>query len=669
MRVPGAWQVAVKGWRTALSGAAHADRMLLLALLAGVMLGAVLLWSHASERIRAFETALNGQIRTRAGSLDVQMRVAVGHLEALRQRAEFFYAEYPAPEDVPNSNLLMAFLGSNPRGDARQGYSLDRLPPPYLVDQIGNIVALPAIDVSANPVLSRPDEAGWRQEAAMAVQLLPLLAVTQKVVPEARRLVYASLSGMLAIHPWVESRQADLLPQVGTLPAFINAAPSANPIGGPVWTLSGREGDFPDSAMLALPLTLQGRYAGALGIDIPVAGLRDVLGAVQRVDSILLLVDQAGNVITGSSRNQEKPLPRTVAEILPPGTSMETGPDGMISHGFFNSHIVAIPLKQAPWRVVYAAAPGASLLPILMDMLISVAGFVAAVLVVVFVARRLMLRALAVRDDAAVAEREARAEAERALTDLRAAHDELDFLNREKTRFFSLISHDLRGPFNSMLGMTQELADHAPKMKPEDVADFARTVHEMARKVFELLENLLQWSRVQMSGTPFAPTIFPMREVVSDAIRDVASAAQGKEITILDAAGDRWVLADRTMILAVLRNLLMNAVKFSHQGGVVHVTSRALGDRLEVAVTDKGVGMEPAQLDLALKGGPKASRPGTQGETGTGLGLTLVRDLVLRHGGELKLESTPGRGTIASFTVPLSTDPAETRRLMQRAAD
>jgi cell cycle sensor histidine kinase DivJ len=298
-----------------------------------------------------------------------------------------------------------------------------------------------------------------------------------------------------------------------------------------------------------------------------------------------------------------------------------------------------------------------------------VAGFVAAVLVVAFVARRLMLRALAVRDTAAVAEREARAEAERALADLRAAHDELDFLNREKTRFFSLISHDLRGPFNSMLGMTQELADHAPKMPPEEVADFARTVHEMARKVFELLENLLQWSRVQMSGTPFAPTIFPMREVVGDAIRDVASPAQGKEITILDAAGDRWVLADRTMILAVLRNLLMNAVKFSHQGGVVHVTSRALGDRLEVAVTDKGVGMEPVQLELALKGGPKASRPGTQGETGTGLGLTLVRDLVLRHGGELKLESTPGRGTIASFTVPLSTDPAETRRLMQRAAD
>lgn len=648
-----------------MAEAAHADRMLVLALLAGVILGCVLLWSHASERVRTFELALTGQIRTRAGALDTQMRVAVGHLEALRQRAEFFYAEFPAPDDVPTSNLLAAFLASNGSRSRQQGYSLDRLPPPYLVDQIGNVVALPLAQLDGDPHLSRPDEAGWRQEAAMAVQLLPLMAVTQKVVPAARRLVYASLSGMMAVHPWVESRQADLLPQAGTLPAFINAAPTANPDGKPVWTLMGAVGEQPESAFLALPLMLQGRYAGALAVDLPIAGLRDVLGAVTRVNSSLLLVDGAGHVITGSSQRAGMPLPLSVSTVFPGGRVVE----GTLSHGIFDDHVVAVPLKQAPWYVVYISPPGASLLPILTDVLISVAGFLAAVLVVIFVARRLMLRTLAVRDKAALAEREARDAAERALTDLRAAHDELDFLNREKTRFFSLISHDLRGPFNSMLGMTQELAEHAPRMKPEEVVDFARSVNEMARKVFELLENLLQWSRVQMSGTPFAPAIFAMREVVSDAIRDVASAAQGKEITILDAAGDRWVLADRTMMLAVLRNLLMNAVKFSHQGGVVHVTSRALGDRLEVAVTDKGVGMEPSQLALALRGGPKASRPGTQGETGTGLGLTLVRDLVLRHGGELKLESTPGRGTIASFTVPLSTDPAETRRLLSRAAD
>lgn len=660
-----AGHVALKRWRTVVAEAAHADRVLVLALLAGVVLGCVLLWSHASERIRAFEAAMGGSVRARAGTLDMQMRVAIGHLEALRQRAEFFYAEFPAPDDVPGSSLLTAFMASNPRGDRQQGYSLDKLPPPYLVDQIGNVVALPLAAVGQDPHLSRPDEAGWRQEAAMAVQLLPLMAVTQKVVPEARRLVYASLSGMMVVHPWVESRQAELLSQVGTLPAFVNAAPAANPDAVPVWTLSGPSGDLPDSAMLALPLTLQGRYAGALAVDMPVAGLRAALGAVTRVDSMLLLVDGKGEVITGTGRRPDQRLPRNVASLFPDGRLTE----GTLSHGIFENHVVVVPLKHAPWQVVYISPPGASLLPILTDMLISIAGFLAALLVVVFVARRLMLRALAVRDKAAAAEREARDAAERALADLRAAHDELDFLNREKTRFFSLISHDLRGPFNSMLGMTQELADHAPKMKPEEVADFARTVHEMARKVFELLENLLQWSRVQMSGTPFAPTLFPMREVVGDAIRDVASAAQGKEITILDAAGDRWVLADRTMILAVLRNLLMNAVKFSHQGGVVHVTSRALGDRLEVAVTDKGVGMEPAQLALALRGGPKASRPGTQGETGTGLGLTLVRDLVLRHGGELMLESTPGRGTIASFTVPLSHDPAETRRLMSRAAD
>lgn len=660
--------MGARGWRTTLSEAAHADRMLLLGLLAGIVLGAVLLWSHTDDRIRAFETGLAGQIRARAGALDVQMRVAVGHLEALRQRAEFFYSEFPAPEDVPDSSLLTALMNSRKPGDTHQNYSLDRLPPPYLVDRIGNVVALPSEVAAADPTLSRPDMPGWRQEAAMAVQLLPLMAVTQKVVPDARRLVYASLSGMLAVHPWVESRRADLLGQVATLPAFVNAAPAANPAGNPVWTLSGHPGDFPDSAMLALPLDLQGRYAGALAIEIAVTGLREVLGTVQRQGSLLLLVDEAGNVITGSTRDNGQELPHTVKELLPAGTVLEPGADGTISHGFLGNHVVAIPLKQAPWRVVYAAPSVASLLPILSDVLISVAGFVAAVAVVLFVAQRLMRRALNVRDQATKAERHARAEAERALDDLKAAHDELDFLNREKTRLFSLISHDLRGPFNSMLGMTEELAEHAPRMAPVDVADFARSVNEMARKVFGLLENLLQWSRVQMSGTPFTPNIFAIREVVGDAIGDVTSAAQAKEITILDAVGDRWVLADRTMVLAVLRNLLMNALKFSHQGGIVHVTSRALGDQLEVAVTDKGVGMEPAQLTSALSGGAKASRPGTQGETGTGLGLTLVRDLVLRHGGELKLESEPGRGTVATFTVPLAAEPAG-MRAHRRAAD
>lgn len=660
--------MTVRNWQSALVGAVRVDRVLLLALLTGGILGAVLLWSHATDRVRNFETILTSQVRGRAAAMDVHMRIAVGHLEALRQRAEFFYAEYPAPSDVPASTLMTALLASNPGNLPQRGYHLDRLPPPYLVDQIGNIVSLPPAQVDADPALSRPDEAGWRQEASMAVQLLPLMAVTQKVVPSVRRLFYASLTGMVAVHPWTESSRIDILSHITNFPPFAAASPGADPRGEPVWSLARSADGAVEGITLSLPLNLQGRFAGVFGIEVPVDGVQAALGTINRANSMILLVDADGTIIAGASSVAGVAPPRNMTEIYAPGLPAQA--DGSVAtQSPLDPLIVAAPLRQTPWRVVYVAPRLTSLLPTLTDILVSVAGFIASVLVVLFVARRLMQRALAVRDSAAAAEREARAEAERALADLRAAHDELDFLNREKTRFFSLISHDLRGPFNSMLGMTQELADHAPKMRPEDTADFARSVHEMARKVFDLLENLLQWSRVQMSGTPFAPTVFPMREVVGDAIRDVASAAQAKEIQILDASGDRWVLADRTMILAVLRNLLMNAVKFSHQGGVVHVTSRALGDRLELAVTDKGVGMEPAQLEQALKAGPKASRPGTQGETGTGLGLTLVRDLVLRHGGELKLESNPGRGTIVSFTVPLTTDPAETRRLMARAAD
>lgn len=644
-------------WRAAAQGLAHLDRVLIAALGLGALLGAVLLWWQIDGRIHALESVLANQIRLRASAIDVQMQAAQGHLEALRQRAELFYAEYPAPAEMPQGSLLTAFLASNPGNDPALPYSLDRLPPPYLTSQIGNLIALSADDATQQPEISRADPGAWRQEAAMMVQLLPLMAVTQKVVPEVRRLLYISRAGMVALHPWVRSDETDLLLQLATTPAFRHAGPALNPQGGPVWTLSAP--DQPDRMVtLSLPLTLEGRFLGSFTLDVPLAGIREKLGSVIRTDAAMLLVDGTGHIIASS---QDGPAPALLDDVLPGG--MERLAGGGPLHGFNQPFTVSAALKSAPWHMVYVTPPFSLLLVAMQDVVISVLGFIASLLVLLFIVRRLMQRALKVRDQAVQAERNARASAERALADLRAAHDELDFLNREKTRFFSLVSHDLRGPFNSMLGMTQELADHAPRMSAEDTADFARTVHEMARKVFDLLENLLQWSRVQMSGTPFAPMVFPVRDVVGDAVRDVASAALAKDIQVLDAVGDRWVLADRTMALAILRNLLMNAVKFSHPGGVVHVTSRAQGDRLEIAVTDKGIGMEPSQLQQLLRAGPGASRPGTQGETGTGLGLTLVRDLALRHGGELRLESEPGRGTIASFTLPLSADPAETRRL------
>ncbi|MFC7332746.1 sensor histidine kinase [Rhodocista pekingensis] len=625
------------------------DRILALSMLACALLGTALLYGHAMQTLADRRARLVQALEIRAVALDGVLSERLRQMETLSRRAALFLAQNPPPVAVAPGSPLDRFLESNPEEAADRLFSLDPSP-----RTIGTLLALPTVAARRRTGLYRPDPVAWHREAAMALTLAPLADAIRTSHPDTLRVYYASAAGLVHVDPGDTDGATALLDGFAAQEPFRRATPEANPLRRPFWTVLGDTGGGRLAAAVA-PVDQDGLFLGIYAQEVP---LPDP-GAAPAPGTVLALLDRDGTVLAANAApDRTAPAP---GERLPGVADLPDGP-GLSRSG--DSLVAVQTLGTAPWRLVLILPVGGFRMAVLTETVLSLGTVLALLLGSLLLAYRLMERILREREQAAAAERAARAEAEKTLEELRAAHDELDFLNREKTRFFSLISHDLRGPFNALLGMTQELADHAGRMPAEAVADFARCTHESARKAFDMLENLLQWSRVQMSGKPFAPAVFDLRAVVTDAMGDVASMAAAKQVALLDAVGDRWVLADRTMVLAVLRNLLVNAVKFSHPAGVVHVTSRAEGDRVEVAVTDHGIGMERAQVAELLRAGSggQGSRPGTRGEQGTGLGMTLVRELVLRHGGDLRVESEVGRGTTVSFTVPLAAPPEDRRR-------
>lgn len=236
--------------------------------------------------------------------------------------------------------------------------------------------------------------------------------------------------------------------------------------------------------------------------------------------------------------------------------------------------------------------------------------------------------------------------------DLSIAREKLEKLNNEKNKFFSIIAHDLRSPFNVILGYTGMLADGAETLTPAQVKEFAGNANEAGLTVFKLLENLLEWARLQMERVDSSPMNVKLGGIVDKTVELFTSVANDKNIKLESSFTDEIAYVDANMIDAVIRNLINNAVKFTETGGSIAITSQDLGDRVEVRVTDTGVGMEPEKVDNIFSLADSNSNTGTKGEKGTGLGLLLCKELVERNGGEIYVTSEPGKGSTFAFAVP-----------------
>jgi signal transduction histidine kinase len=233
---------------------------------------------------------------------------------------------------------------------------------------------------------------------------------------------------------------------------------------------------------------------------------------------------------------------------------------------------------------------------------------------------------------------------------------ELQMANAEKDKFFSIIAHDLRGPFNGFLGFTRILVEELPDLTIDEIRDMAVDLKNSAINLYRLLENLLEWSLMQRGNTDFKPQTIFLKSKVDDSIRPLLELFHKKGIVLnVNVPEIMNVIADPNMLASTIRNLTSNALKFTTKGGAVSISASPVSDCLvRISIRDSGIGMSKQILDNLFKIDQKTNRLGTDREPSTGLGLFLCKDFIEKNGGGLTVESGEGNGSTFSFTVPKS---------------
>jgi signal transduction histidine kinase len=226
-------------------------------------------------------------------------------------------------------------------------------------------------------------------------------------------------------------------------------------------------------------------------------------------------------------------------------------------------------------------------------------------------------------------------------------------LNADKDRFISILAHDLRGPFSSLLGLTGILRKKIRGYTIEKIEKMLDTIYNSAKKTHELLEDTLLWASIQSKKVTFSPSITNLTEVIYEVIEILKPNASAKNITIdFSYKKELLVYIDVYMIKAILRNLISNALKFTKEGGKIAISASQSDSFLTLKISDNGVGISPEVLEKLFSFAPIKSTQGTADESGTGLGLLLCKEFIDKHSGRIWIESTEGKGTIVSFSLP-----------------
>jgi signal transduction histidine kinase len=231
--------------------------------------------------------------------------------------------------------------------------------------------------------------------------------------------------------------------------------------------------------------------------------------------------------------------------------------------------------------------------------------------------------------------------------------DQLRALNEEKDKFLSMIAHDLRSPFSSIRLLIGLAAENIEDSGQDELKNIISLLKKSSESLYTLLDNLLAWSRIQQGVVRYQPQLVDIGKTVAQNIALLESHAHQKQIVIENTIAERTrVYADYHMVDAIIRNLISNALKFTHPGGYINISAQPADDVLTVSVKDTGIGIGADHLPQLFRIDTIHRRKGTARETGTGLGLILCKEFVEKNGGTIWVESEAEKGSMFSFTLP-----------------
>ena len=239
---------------------------------------------------------------------------------------------------------------------------------------------------------------------------------------------------------------------------------------------------------------------------------------------------------------------------------------------------------------------------------------------------------------------------------LETAAEDLRQANQARDRFFSILAHDLKNPFAGFLSLVQEVLNQFEKIDREELHEVLLTMGQTSQNVYRLLETLLDWGRSQTGALTVVPQPLLLSLLIEEAFEPLEESYRRKRITLIPMASYEWAKADRATVVILLRNLLSNALKFSHPGGEVRVEVVSHDGMVDLVVRDNGIGIPPTRLPLLFLLENKISTPGTAKEPGTGLGLILCAEFAQKNQGSLRAESVLGKGSTFILSLPSHKD-------------
>ncbi len=224
--------------------------------------------------------------------------------------------------------------------------------------------------------------------------------------------------------------------------------------------------------------------------------------------------------------------------------------------------------------------------------------------------------------------------------------------NSAKDKFFSIIAHDLKSPFNGLINLTSFVVDSFENLDRKTIKEYLELIHNSSKETFTLLENLLEWSKLRPGALLLESRKTNIGEMMSKNLALFRQMADEKNICLANEMKKNiLVYADENMIATVIRNLLTNALKYTDKGGKISVTSQDAGDFVEILVSDTGVGIEKEHIDKLFRIDVHYSTRGTAKEHGSGLGLILCKEFVEKNRGKIHVRSEPEKGTTFGFTL------------------